>query len=337
VQTKTGAALTRKDIARAAGVSVATVSYVLSGNGRRKISPATQRRVCEVAEKLGYVPNFSAQALSTGKSMNIGFLSPYTTWLIDPMFHAVQFGLITGVNETSYTPICFYGANEKFFQKLKQLRLDGIVVFSSALTPELIFLIQQCILPIVFINTDPRRAGLDRPNISTVSSDYPLLVQQVFERLLAGGARHTLALLDCRSEHCQPNEIMAAAFWPQVEGAKGRMKTTLLQQPGEEFIDSIHSYLKSGAPFDAVYEDINRKRKYNFVSIAREYNLEPGRDYRLIRSDTVSDYPLLPGETRFSQPLVEIGRTAWQVMERMLQGTPPEHLRLPFIEESGSI
>src|SRR5437016_12937758 len=53
------------DIARASGVSIATVSMVVNGNAR--ISPATQKRVRRMIEKLGYRPNRAAQSLSLGQ------------------------------------------------------------------------------------------------------------------------------------------------------------------------------------------------------------------------------------------------------------------------------
>ena len=55
---------TIKDIAREAGVSIATVSIVLNGKGReRKISEETQRRIQHIARELNYVPNQSAKKL----------------------------------------------------------------------------------------------------------------------------------------------------------------------------------------------------------------------------------------------------------------------------------
>jgi len=61
-----------KDVARAAGVSDATVSLALSGNPR--ISEATRRRVEAVARELGYRPNVAARALRTEATRNLGLI-----------------------------------------------------------------------------------------------------------------------------------------------------------------------------------------------------------------------------------------------------------------------
>ena len=59
---------TIKDIAKAAGVSIATVSIVLNGKGRkRKISQETQQRIYKIAQDLNYVPNQSAKKLRSAK------------------------------------------------------------------------------------------------------------------------------------------------------------------------------------------------------------------------------------------------------------------------------
>ena len=61
-----------KDIARACGVSVATVSKAL--NGQPDIGEETRTRVCEVAQKMGYMTNSAARALKTNRTYHIGVL-----------------------------------------------------------------------------------------------------------------------------------------------------------------------------------------------------------------------------------------------------------------------
>lgn len=61
-----------KDISKACGVSIATVSKAL--NDHSDISKETKERVREIADKLGYHPNAAAQALKTNRSNNIGVL-----------------------------------------------------------------------------------------------------------------------------------------------------------------------------------------------------------------------------------------------------------------------
>ncbi len=67
---------TAADVARAAGVSAATVSYVLNNVAGQKISESTRSAVCTAAEQLGYRPNLAARNLRVGGSGVILFVIP---------------------------------------------------------------------------------------------------------------------------------------------------------------------------------------------------------------------------------------------------------------------
>ncbi|WP_343953292.1 LacI family DNA-binding transcriptional regulator [Nonomuraea longicatena] len=71
-------------VAERAEVSVATVSYVLSGRagGNTRISAATRRRVVAAADALGYVPNRQAQSMRTGRTHQVCLVlrHPHTPW-----------------------------------------------------------------------------------------------------------------------------------------------------------------------------------------------------------------------------------------------------------------
>lgn len=64
--------VTRKDIARLAGVSTATVSYVINGSNR--VGEKTKERVWQVIRENNYHPSLIARTMTTNKSMQIAFL-----------------------------------------------------------------------------------------------------------------------------------------------------------------------------------------------------------------------------------------------------------------------
>lgn len=66
--TSRGRRVTSGDVAKEAGVSRATVSYVLNDSPHQKIAEATRERVWEAAARLGYAPSAAARALRTGRS-----------------------------------------------------------------------------------------------------------------------------------------------------------------------------------------------------------------------------------------------------------------------------
>lgn len=73
--------VTVKDVAREAGVSVATVSYIMNDRKDQKISDETRKKVLQIANLLNYRPSHAAISLATGKTNVIGvayYLDPHT-------------------------------------------------------------------------------------------------------------------------------------------------------------------------------------------------------------------------------------------------------------------
>lgn len=63
--------ITIKDIAKQAGVSVATVSYVINNRTDQRISEETRKKILHIVNLLDYKPNSSAKSLATSKTFNI--------------------------------------------------------------------------------------------------------------------------------------------------------------------------------------------------------------------------------------------------------------------------
>ncbi len=76
---------TLKDVAKDAGVSIATVSCCLSGN--KNVKPETKMKIMDSIEKLKYIPNASARSLKKSVSNSIGIILPN----IDEKFHTEIF------------------------------------------------------------------------------------------------------------------------------------------------------------------------------------------------------------------------------------------------------
>lgn len=69
--------ITLRDVARVAGVSRTTASYVLNGRRDMRISEDAQRRVRSAAASLGYRPNRNALSLRTARSMTVGLVTDF--------------------------------------------------------------------------------------------------------------------------------------------------------------------------------------------------------------------------------------------------------------------
>lgn len=102
--------VTSADVARLAGVSRATVSYVLNDSPRQTISAGTRSRVRAAAARLGYAPSAAARTLRTGRSDVVLCLLP--DWPIGPELGTLLANLSTGLARAGLTFVVHPGNRE---------------------------------------------------------------------------------------------------------------------------------------------------------------------------------------------------------------------------------
>jgi DNA-binding LacI/PurR family transcriptional regulator len=94
-------------VAAAAGVSRATVSYVLNGaDQRHRITPATRDRVLDAAQRLGYEPNAVALALRAGRTEIV--LVEMPNWPLEPPVAEAIDTIVESLEELGYTPLVHF-------------------------------------------------------------------------------------------------------------------------------------------------------------------------------------------------------------------------------------
>jgi len=119
--------VTIKDVAKEAGVSPTTVSYVI--NGTRLVSKETQAKVLQAIEKLGYRPNTIARSLRSKKTYTVGLI---VCDLKNPFFAEVLQGIEEQLNEKGYTLLVIdtnYDAKEeeRAIEALLSRQVDGAI------------------------------------------------------------------------------------------------------------------------------------------------------------------------------------------------------------------
>lgn len=119
------------DIAREAGVSVATVSRAL--NRPAAVQPETLARVRSVAERLGYVPNRRAQALVSGRSRTVGVVVPtLDSPIFAAMLQALQRTLDDGAHQMLVASHGYDAAREgAAVAQLAAQGVDGLIVIGA--------------------------------------------------------------------------------------------------------------------------------------------------------------------------------------------------------------
>lgn len=187
--------MTIRDVAKAAGVSVTTVSHVL--NATRHVAPETSERVRDAIAALGFRPSAVARALKADRSRSIGMLVTSST---NPFFAEVIRGLEEGCFARGYSLIlCNTGdvseRLESYLATLVAKRIDGLAVMTTNMDQRFFKrLSERRPVPVVAIDTQ----GV--PDTTIVNDDSAaggrlaggFLLERGFRRLavIAGEADH---------------------------------------------------------------------------------------------------------------------------------------------------
>lgn len=180
---------TQVDVARLAGVSRATVSYVVNGqaDGRIPISQETRHRVLEAVEQLGYEPDARAQALRLGGTRTIGAIIPD---IRNPHYWEYADGIEKEARASGYRLLISSTAlseeyEEDTLKDLARRRIDGLILQGSFTnhskkTKDALSQLIKRRLPIVKIG---EATGL----VDSVWSDYRSVTREIMSYLLSLG------------------------------------------------------------------------------------------------------------------------------------------------------
>lgn len=128
---------TSADVARLAGVSRATVSYVLNDSGAVRISEPTRRRVREAARELGYVPHAAARSLRAGHSRMV--LMPAPSFPAGPLYSRFLSELQWALARLDYTVVQYGSVGLRGYEAARawaELRPVAVLVPSADLDPQ---------------------------------------------------------------------------------------------------------------------------------------------------------------------------------------------------------
>ena len=312
-----------EDVAREAGVSVATVSKVV--NRRYGVSQSTIGRVTEVIESLGYEASLGARSLRSHRTNVIGVLvaefEPFSTELLK--------GVSSAIDETGYELLAYSGGHHGRsvgWERRSLSRLGGTLIDGAILvTPTVVSASAE--VPIVAV--DPHTGPADMP---TVDADNVGGAVAATEHLLALGHRR-IALLGGR-EDLESARLREHGFRQAMAAAGVPVDPDLVRVGGyrpETASAPAHELLARADRPTAVFaaNDISAIRT---IEVAHELGLRVPQDVSVVGFDNVPESALCsPSLTTVAQPLHDIGVTALRMLVELLAGREPDpaHVRLP--------
>ncbi|MGW7432703.1 LacI family DNA-binding transcriptional regulator [Streptomyces sp. NPDC054861] len=180
---------TSRDVARAAGVSQATVSLVLGDKWRGRVSERTAQSVRDAAQGLGYRPNLAARNLRLGRTRTALLVVPALT---NEFFARVYTGAATVAARHDFGVVLYPSpdgvgpARDPFASA--RAALDGVI--ASSMAADALTAIRGTDLPLVMLDSDPSDAGA----AAHVNLDIADGMRQVAEHLLGLGHRRLVHL-----------------------------------------------------------------------------------------------------------------------------------------------
>ncbi|MEC9489676.1 MAG: LacI family DNA-binding transcriptional regulator [Halanaerobiales bacterium] len=180
-------AVTLNDIARKAGVSLATVSLAL--NGSNKVNKDTKHRIKEIAEELNYVPNARARALVKKSTKTIGLVIPE---VVNPFFAELAQSIKDYVRSQEFNVILCstdYQSEEelRYIKMFRSGQVDGAIFACAgdlmAEHNDLIIKLVKENIPVIYVDRD----GLNHDLIPIVKSDIYNAAYQAADYLISLG------------------------------------------------------------------------------------------------------------------------------------------------------
>ena len=178
---------TMADVARRAGVSVATVSHVL--NGTRPVRPGTRTAVLGAIDALGYTHNTLARSLVTARTRSIGLA---VSAISNPYFTEILQGVEAGALEAGYSLLLADPHDDPHHERmvvqlLHERRVDGMIVAPSAEPAEMVAYLARREVPTVFLDRHRHFLGNLAWDVAKKSSSYAFWAERMI-RSIRGGA-----------------------------------------------------------------------------------------------------------------------------------------------------
>jgi DNA-binding LacI/PurR family transcriptional regulator len=321
---------TIKDVAREAGVSVATVSYVLN-NKQALVSESTRQSVLEAIKRVGYVPSVVGRGLQANKSHLIGYAwHPITYGQVNPVLDQFTYFMAHAAEEAGYHLLTFTCPLDNPVPVYEDLittrRVDAFVLSGTRQDdPRIAYLLERRFPFVSFGRSNPEW------QFSYVDVDARAGVREAVKYLVDLGHRR-----------------IAFVGWPEgslsgdwrLQGYLDGMREFDLPVPASYVQRGVQSDVTGRQALCRWWELPPEQRPTAVITVtdliaigvmkqAAAFGLVLPRDLSIIGFDNA---PLVehftPALTTFEQPIPEIGHILVELVERMVRGDQPEHLQV---------
>lgn len=300
------------DVAKEAGVSLATVSRVI--NGSNVVKGGTRERVQAAVDKLGYKPNAIAQGLALQKSTTIGLVVPeasftYTGQIINGLIDVAK---IYNYNIMLHTITAGITDISSVVEDIIKFHVDGVVIYNDKLKIEEVNELSKYNIPIVMIGNH-----VNGERLCSVYVDIEKAIYELTSKYLEEGKEKIAILEDRKNPYTCDQMVKGAerAFKQRNKEFNGFLKIPAEDRTSYSFLSK---HLK-----DHSYDLIIANRDSQAMAVinsARENQLDVPNDLEVVCViDSKYNSVMRPQISSFSIPSYDLGAVSMRVMTKMLQ------------------
>lgn len=304
-----------KDVAREAGVSIATVSRVL--NDIDVVNEDTKKKVLDAIKELGYRPNIVARSLKTQRTKTIGILLPDIS---NQFYPEIVRGAEDVSNIYDYNIILCNSdldieKEKEYLRVLKEKMVDGVIYMSSSLRDEILELINELDLKTVLVETRDKDGVLPSVTIDNIKGSYDST------NLLIKKGIKDIAFIGTKKDNMN-------AWGDRYVGYEKAMNEAGIKIDSElVYLDTIK--VKSGYEGIQHFLGLNKKFKgvvcasddiaMGAINALRDKGMEIPRDVSVVGfNDNFAASIFYPKITTVSQPTYDMGSVAMRMLIKML-------------------
>jgi LacI family transcriptional regulator len=315
-------------VAARAGVSRSTVSRVV--NGSTSVTADVLSAVQAAIEELNYVPNRAARSLASRRTQVIALVIPETTAMVfgDPFFASIVQGVAMYLTNTEYTlnmMIAVESKPDKTRRYLMGGNVDGALIVSHHSGDHSYAHLDKS-LPVVFAGR-PLMPD-DQGSSYFVGVDDIAGERGAIEHLISRG-RRSIAVIAGPQD--MPPGLDRLEGWRQAVRDYGLDNTSLVEYGDFTPVsgaDAMRRLLSRGIPIDAVVA-ANDQMAVGAYTAIREQGMRIPDDIAVVGfDDNYFGLTATPPLTTVHQPSVELGSTMAEVLVKLIEGTPVEHVTI---------
>lgn len=276
------------EIAREAGVSIATVSRVM--NHSSTVSEKSTKRVLEAVKKLNYVPNNAARSLSTSISTSVGVVIPDIN---NPFFSRLLQGITRAADEMGLN-IFLFGTDEntdrehRVLETMREHRLRGIIITPVSsrdpVTQERLHNFASMGIPVVLLDREVDSTAFDR----VVTDDDEGVYCAVNELLRLG---HRRIAIITGPDDSRPGRERLKGYCRALEEKGIPLRPEYICK-GNFMVDCAYEHTKAlcalPEPPTAIFAS-NNMTTYGCLKAFGEMKLQPGTDIALFGFDDIEE------------------------------------------------